>query len=62
MIIVCAVIAGCDVWEDIAYYCRVKQAWFGVRTGLRLKSGIPSHDTMRRISGVLKAHCTGVWT
>ena len=22
MMVVCAVIAGCDVWEDIADYCR----------------------------------------
>ena len=28
MIVICAVIAGCDVWEDIADYCRVKEAWF----------------------------------
>ena len=25
MIVICAVIAGCDVWEDIADYCRVKE-------------------------------------
>ena len=25
---VCAVIAGCEVWEDIADYCRVKEEWF----------------------------------
>ena len=36
MIVICAVIAGCDVWEDIADYCRVKEAWFSERLGLEL--------------------------
>ena len=27
MMVVCAVIAGCDVWEDIADYCRVKEQY-----------------------------------
>lgn len=54
MIIVCAVVAGCDVWEDIADYCRVKEAWFKERMGLKLKNGIPSHDTMSRIFGMMK--------
>ena len=46
MIVICAVIAGCDVWEDIADYCRVKEGWFKERLGLKLENGIPSHDTM----------------
>ena len=25
---ICATIAGCDVWEDIVDYCRVKEEWF----------------------------------
>ena len=53
MIVVCAVIAGCDVWEDIADYCRVKQTWFRERLGVELKNGIPSHDTMERIFRML---------
>ena len=54
MMIICAVIAGCDVWEDIADYCRVKEAWFKERLGLKLENGIPSHDTMSRIFGMLE--------
>ena len=54
MIIICAVIAGCDVWEDIADYCRVKEEWFKERLGLKLENGIPSHDTMSRIFGMLE--------
>ena len=54
MIVVCAVIAGCDGWEDIADYCRVKLEWFRERIGLKLENGIPSHDTMSRIFGMLE--------
>ena len=53
MIVVCAVIAGCDVWEDIADYCRVKLEWFRERIGISLENGIPSHDTMERIFKML---------
>ncbi len=53
MMLICAVIAGCDVWEDKADYCRVKEAWLRGRLGLKLKNGIPSHDTMSRIFGML---------
>lgn len=53
MIVICAVIAGCDVWEDIADYCRVKEEWFRERLGLKLENGIPSHDTMSRIFGMM---------
>lgn len=53
MIVVCAVIAGCDVWEDIEDYCRVKLEWFRERIRLELKNGIPSHDTMSRIFGAM---------
>ena len=35
MLVICAVIAGCDVWEDIADYCRVKEGWFRERLVVR---------------------------
>lgn len=53
ILVICAAIAGCDVWEDIADYCRVKEEWFREKVGLKLANGIPSHDTMERISGML---------
>ena len=53
MMVVCAVIAGCDVWEDIADYCRVKEGWLRERIGLKLENGIPSHNTLSRIFGML---------
>ena len=51
--VVCAVIAGCDVWEDIADYCRVKEQWLRERIGLKLENGVPSHDTLSRVFGML---------
>jgi predicted transposase YbfD/YdcC len=46
---ICAVIAGCDVWEDIADFCRVKEMWFKESLSMKLENGIPSHDTMQRV-------------
>ena len=53
MMVICAVIAGCDVWEDIADYCRVKEGWLRERIGLKLENGIPSHDTLSRVFSML---------
>lgn len=53
MLVICAVTAGCDVWEDIADYCRVKEEWFREKIGLSLENGIPSHDTMERVFEML---------
>ena len=49
---ICAVIAGCDVWEDIADYCRAKETWFRESLHMKLENGIPSHDTMQRVWGM----------
>ena len=46
---ICAVIAGCGVWEDIADYCRVKAAWFKESLHMTLENGIPSYDTIQRV-------------
>lgn len=46
---VCAVIAGCEVWEDIEDFCRVKEQWLKESLHLELKHGIPSHDTIQRV-------------
>jgi len=47
VIAVCAVIACAESWCDIALYGRSKLAWLS--TFLELPSGIPSHDTFRRV-------------
>lgn len=51
---ICAVIAGCEAWEDIADYCRVKQDWFRERLHMRLENGVPSHDTVQRVWGMIE--------
>ena len=47
VIAVCAVIAGAESWVDFELYGRSKQDWLG--KFLALPSGIPSHDTFRRV-------------
>lgn len=51
---ICAIIAGCDVWEDIADFCRVKEDWFRERLHMELAGGIPSHDTLSRVWGMIQ--------
>src|SRR5512139_2467256 len=53
VIAICAVICGADNWEDIEAFGRVKEAW--LRTILPLANGIPSHDTFRRVFGLIDA-------
>ncbi len=44
---VLSVIAGADDFNEIAKYCRMKENWLS--TFLKLKGGIPSHDTFNRV-------------
>ena len=44
---VCAVISGCETWQDIEEYGQFKLEW--LRRFLELSNGIPSHDTIRRL-------------
>ena len=37
---ICAVIAGCEAWEDIADYYRVKKNWFKESLHIKLENGI----------------------
>ncbi len=50
---ICAVMAGCDVWEDIMDFCRVKEAWFKESLHMELANGLPSHDTVQRVWGMI---------
>jgi predicted transposase YbfD/YdcC len=51
---ICAVIAGCDCWEDIADYCGVKENWFREKLGMQLVNGIASHDTLARVWAMIQ--------
>lgn len=43
----CAVLGGCDDFVEIEQFARAKESFF--RRFLELPSGIPSHDTFRRV-------------
>jgi predicted transposase YbfD/YdcC len=43
----CAVVANCNDWQQIALFCRERRAWFA--RFLPLPNGIPSHDTFERV-------------
>ena len=51
VIAICAVIADCDDWSDIAQFGQKREAWF--RRFLKLPHGIPSHDTFARVFAAL---------
>ena len=53
-IALCAVIAGCDDWVEVAAYGRQKRDW--LKTFLPLPHGIPSHDTFSRVFSLLDPH------
>jgi predicted transposase YbfD/YdcC len=44
---ICAVICGCDTWQEIALFGRYRRTW--LKKFLRLPNGIPSHDTFERV-------------
>jgi predicted transposase YbfD/YdcC len=48
---ICAVIADCDDWSDIAQFAQKREAWF--RRFLQLPNGIPCHDTFERVFAAL---------
>jgi predicted transposase YbfD/YdcC len=44
---ICAVLSGCNDWEEIEIYGESKEAW--LKQFLSLPNGIPSHDTINRL-------------
>lgn len=63
-IAICAVIAGCDTWEQIALFGTNHHDWF--KRFLRLPNGIPSHDTFERVFDLMAPQafqrCFTNWT
>jgi predicted transposase YbfD/YdcC len=44
---ICGVIANCDDWEDIVQFAQQRLGWF--KRFLKLRCGVPSHDTFERV-------------
>ena len=63
-ITVLAVICGADDWTDLETFGRLRYDW--LKTFLALPHGIPSHDTFRRVFGLLDRRqfsaCLFQWT
>jgi hypothetical protein len=51
---ICAVMSGCDIWEEIVDFCRVKESFFREKLGLALENGVASHDTFQRVFQMIK--------
>jgi hypothetical protein len=51
MVAICAVLAGCEGWIEIAAFGVERQEWF--KKFLVLPNGIPSHDTFGRVFSLL---------
>ena len=51
---ICAVVAECEAWYQIEHYCKSKKEWFKKKLKLKLKNGIPSHDTFERVFAMLE--------
>ncbi len=51
---ICAVISGCEHWEEIVDFSRVKASWFQEKLGLELKNGVASHDTFQRVFQLIR--------
>lgn len=52
MIALCCLLCGGEGFNDMEDFGKAKRRWF--RTFLRLRSGIPTHDTFNRIFAALK--------
>ncbi len=52
MIALCCMLCGGEGFNDMEDFGRAKRQWF--RTFLRLRSGIPTHDTFNRVFAALK--------
>lgn len=47
VITICAVICGCNDWQQIATFARTRHDW--LKKYLPLPNGVPSHDTFERV-------------
>jgi len=64
VIAILAVTCGADDWTDLQTFGKLRHEW--LKTFLKIPNGIPSHDTFRRVFGLLDrkqfAACLFRWT
>lgn len=53
LLALCAVLAGAETFVDMESFGLEKQSWLRERLGLKLRGGIPSHDTFGRVFSLL---------
>lgn len=53
VMVVIAVTAGAEHWNEIAMYCKGKVGIFRERYGLKLENGVPTDDTFQRIFAII---------
>jgi predicted transposase YbfD/YdcC len=51
VIAILSVLCGADTWNDMEEFGKAKESW--LRTFLKLRGGIPSHDTFNRVFSLL---------
>lgn len=56
-VVIVGIICGCDSWEGISLYSRLKLDWF--RQHFPYSKGIPSHDTLERFFAKLDSQAFG---
>ncbi len=54
VMVIVAVTAGAEHWNEIAMYCRGKIEMFRGKYGLKLENGVPTDDTFQRIFAIIK--------
>lgn len=52
IIVLFATLANADTWEEIADFARWNEEY--LRQYIELKNGIPSHDTIQRVMGMIR--------
>jgi len=53
IMVICAVVMECEAWYQIEHYCKTKGDWFKKKLKLKLKNGVPSHDTFERVFAMI---------
>lgn len=53
IVAICAVLSGAETWDEVELFGEEREGW--LKQFLELPNGVPSHDTFRRVFGLLDA-------